>query len=132
MSETPPPPPAQPAASSEAEARNTAKLAHILNGFFPLLGGLIMWLTGKDKSAYVDDQGKEATNFGILLVAAQIVAYIVYGVGTAVTLGFGALILWILPLGVWIWGIVMGFKGGSASEKGEMFRYPWNPLRLIK
>ncbi len=130
MSETPPPPPAQP--YSDADARNTAKLAHILNGFFPLLGGLIMWLTAKDKSAYVDEQGKEATNFGILLVAAQFAAWIVYGIGTVVTLGFGALILWILPLGVWIWGIVMGFKGGSACEKGESFHYPWNPLRLIK
>ncbi len=130
MTETPPPAPAAP--MSQAEERNQAKLAHILNGVFPLLGGLIFWLIGKDRSAYVDDQGKEATNFGILLVAGQIAAYIVYGIGTAVTLGFGAFILWVLPLGVWIWGLVMGFKGGSAADKGEMFRYPWNPLRLIK
>jgi uncharacterized protein len=124
------PPPAAPAASDPNE-RNTAKLAHILNGFFPLLGGLIMWLTGKDKSAFVDDQGKEATNFGILLVAAQIVANIVFLVGSTVTLGLGAFILWVLPLGVWIWGIVMGFKGGNAAETGAQFRYQWN-LRLIK
>ena len=119
-------------AASDAEARNTAKLAHILNGIFPLLGGLIMWLTGKDKSAYVDDQGKEATNFGILLAAGQIVGWIVYSILSVVTLGFGALIFWILPLGVWVWGVIQGFKGGAAAEKGEAFRYSWNPLRLIK
>jgi len=125
MSETPPPPPVQPAAPlSAADERNQAKLAHILNGFFPLLGGLIFWLIGKDRSAFIDDQGKEATNFGILLVAGQIIANILM----AVTLG----LLFILPLGVWIYGIVMGFKGGSAADKGENFRYSWNPLRLIK
>src|ERR1035437_7096781 len=100
MTETPPPAPAAP--MSQTEERNQAKLAHILNGFFPLLGGLIFWLMGKDRSAYVNDQGKEATNFGILLVAGQIVATILYIILTTITLGFGALIFWVLPLGVWI------------------------------
>jgi uncharacterized Tic20 family protein len=117
---------------SDAEARNQAKLAHILNGIFPLLGGLIFWLMGKDRSAYVDDQGKEATNFGILLVAGQIAGWIVYSILSVITLGIGALIFWLLPLAVWVWGVIQGFKGGSAAEKGEMFRYSWNPLRLIK
>lgn len=127
MTETP-----QVAPLSEAEARNQAKLAHIVNGFFPLLGGLIFWLIGKDKSPFVDDQGKEATNFGILLVAGQIAANILFSILTAVTLGFGALIFWVLPFGLWIYGIILGFKAGGAAEKGETFRYPWNPLRLIK
>ena len=52
MTETPPPAPAAP--MSQTEERNQAKLAHILNGFFPLLGGLIFWLMGKDRSAYVN------------------------------------------------------------------------------
>ena len=117
---------------SDAEARNQAKLAHILNGFFPLLGGLIFWLMGKDKSPFIDDQGKEAVNFGFTLVAAQIAAWILYTIGSVITLGFGALILWILPLGVWVYGIIQGFKAGGAAEKGENFRYSINPLRLIK
>ena len=77
-------------------------------------------------------QGKEATNFGILLVAGQIAANIVMAIGTAVTLGFGALILWILPLGVWVWGLFQGIKVGNIAATGQVARYSWNPLRLIK
>lgn len=120
-----------PVAANDQQA-NSAKLAHILNGIFPLVGGLILWLTSKDQGAFADDQGKEATNFGILLVAGQIAANIVMAIGTFITLGFGALILWILPLGVWVWGLIQGIKVGNIAATGQVARYSWNPLRLIK
>ncbi len=124
MTETPPPAAAAP--MSEAEERNQAKLAHILNGFFPLIGGLIFWLMGKDRSAFVDDQGKEAVNFGINLAIAQVIAWILASVL------FWLILPLLFPLAIWIYGVVMGFQGGNRAEKGESYRYSVCPLRLVK
>jgi len=115
----------------EAEERNQAKLLHIVNGFVPVLGGLIFWMTGKDRSTFVDDQGKEAVNFGISLAAAQIAIWIFSFIIAVVTLGLGSF-LFLLGIAVWIYGIVMGFQAGARAEQGEHYRYPINPLRLIK
>ena len=38
------------------------------------LGPLIIWLMKKDESAFVNDQGKEALNFQLTLLIAQVVA----------------------------------------------------------
>ncbi len=103
-------------AEISADDKNQAKIAHILNGFIPALGGLIIWLTSKDRGEFNDKHGKVATNFGITMVIAIFVADIV------AIASFG--ILFILPLGVWVYSIVMGFKGGGEAEKGNDFTYP--------
>ncbi len=126
MTETP----ATPAATGDG--RNDAKLTHIINGFFPLGGGLIFWLINKDKSTFADSQGKEAVNFGINVSLALIASWIIYTIISIVTFGIGALIMWILPLGVWVYAIIMGFKAGGEAEKGIEYRYPICPLRLVK
>jgi hypothetical protein len=108
-------------AMSESEERSQAKLAHIINGFFPLIGGLIFWLIGKDRSKFVDDQGKEALNFGINVAIALVISSILMLVLIGILLYFG----------VWIYSIVMGFQAGNAAEKGEKYRYPFCPLRLV-
>lgn len=105
-----------------AEDRNQAKILHIVNGFFPLIGGLIFWLIGKDKSSFIDDQGKEAVNFGINIA----IAYVIAGFLTLVFIGF-----LLYPL-IWLYAIIMGFIVGAKAEKGEMARYPFCPLRLVK
>ena len=118
-------------AMSEAEERNQAKLTHIINGFFPLIGGLIFWLIGKDRSTFVDDQGKEAVNFGINIAIANIAVWIIASIITVATLGLGS-VFYLLGLAVWIYSIVMGFQGGGQAEKGVKYRYPICPLRLVK
>jgi len=51
--------------------KNTSFLIHLsafLSFIFPfgsILGPLIMWSVNKDKSAYLDDNGKEAVNFNL-------------------------------------------------------------------
>jgi uncharacterized Tic20 family protein len=109
-------------AMSEAEERSQAKLTHIINGFFPLIGGLIFWLIGKDRSKFMDDQGKEALNFGINIAIALFISAFL----CLVIIGF------ILYPAVWIYSIVMGFQAGGKAEKGEMYRYSICPLRLVK
>ena len=132
MSETPPPPPAVPQAPlSESEAFSQAKLTHIVNGFFPLLGGLIFWLIYKDRSEFVDDQGKEATNFGIAVFAGFVVLNIAFFIiGIIIPVIF--LISWLVILAFWIYSIYMGFQAGNKAGVGERFRYPILPFRLIK
>ncbi len=128
MTDNPTPPAAAPSAADE---RSQAKLAHILNGFFPIIGGLIIWLTGKDRSAFIDDQGKEATNFGFTLAIGIFAGNIISWILGAI-IPFAFLILWVLPVGVWVFGIVQGFQAGNKAEQGESIRYQYNYTRFIK
>jgi hypothetical protein len=113
-------------AMSEAEERNQAKLTHIINGFFPLWGGLIFWLINKDRSKFMDDQGKEALNFGINIAIASFVAWTIAGIL------FILIIPLLLPLAVWGYSVWMGFQASAKAAKGELYRYPICPLRLVK
>lgn len=111
-----------------AEDRQQGMLAHLLNGIFPLVGGLIIWLIGKDKSKFVDTEGKEATNFGItavvIIVGLNIIGFITAFVGIGFLI-FG--LAWIAWVGVLIWGIIASQK----ANKGENYRYGLN-FRFIK
>ncbi len=103
------------------DARTMAMLAHLLAIPLAFLGPLLIWLIKKDQHPFVDDQGKEALNFNIMLA----IAYVACGLLTIVCIG--ALLL---PL-VWIVNIVFAILGGMAANRGEWYRYPFS-LRLIK
>ncbi|WP_159448386.1 DUF4870 domain-containing protein [Demequina sp. NBRC 110052] len=124
MSETPPPPPAapQPAAPmSPNDERMYVTLAHagiILFGFLP---PLIVWLIGKERSAFVDREAKEALNFSILIS-------IIYVVCTVTSF---LIIPLLIMLAAWIASIVFCIQGAMAANKGQDFRYPFN-WRIIK
>lgn len=133
---TPPSPQEQPteqpaAGASASDEHNQAKLAHLLNGFFPILGGLVIWLTGKDRSTFIDDQGKEATNFGFTLAIAIFAANIINWILSAI-IPFFFVIGWLLPVGVWVFGIIQGFQAGNKAQTGERVRYKFNYTRFIK
>ena len=100
-----------------------AMLAHLLAIFTWFLGPLIIWLTQKETSAFVDDQGKEALNFQITIG----LAYVAVGVATCVTLGLGS----ILAPVVGIVNLVFCILACVAANKGERYRYPF-AIRLIK
>lgn len=118
----PPPPPAQPAAPlSDSDARTYATIAHAGNIIFPAIAPLIMWLIGKDKSTFVDQESKEALNFGIFAVIVYIVSsflvFIIIGIFTWLAMAVIALIF--------------GIQGAMKANKGENYRYPIS-LRLVK
>jgi|SRR5680860_847736 len=122
MSEMPPPPPAQAAAPlSDSDARTYATIAHAGNIIFPAIAPLIMWLIGKDKSTFVDQESKEALNFGIFAVIVYIVSsflvFIIIGIFTWLAMAVIALIF--------------GIQGAMKANKGENYRYPIS-LRLVK
>ncbi|MGC4174949.1 DUF4870 domain-containing protein [Demequina sp.] len=124
-------PPATPGPLSEDDARTQAKLAHIINGFIPFVGGLVMWLIGKERSDFVDDQGKEATNFGIVVVLGWIILWIGGIVLGTVGPDFLGTLCWLAQLALWVFSFIMGINAGQAAGEGTRYRYSFLPVRII-
>ncbi len=111
-----------PAGGKSSPDENTmAMLAHILTMFTGFIGPLIIWLIKKDQSDFVDDQGKEALNFGISIVIYYFAAFL----SIFVLVGF------VLVPAVIIFAIVNIIRAAIAANKGERFRYPLC-IRIIK
>ncbi|HZJ40034.1 MAG TPA: DUF4870 domain-containing protein, partial [Demequina sp.] len=91
------------------------------NIIFPAVAPLIMWLIGKDKSTFVDQEAKEALNFGILAIAV----YVVSSILMFVLIGF---LTWAAMA---IVALIFGIQGAMKANKGESYRYPFS-LRLVK
>lgn len=108
---------------SETDEKTMSMLAHILGGVTFILGPLIIWLIKKDESPFVDDQGKEATNFQITILIGLVASFIL-GV---VTVGCATVIL--SPL-IWVVSLIFAILGGLEANKGVAYRYPF-ALRLI-
>ncbi len=126
-----PPAGTPPNGTVSSDERNLALLAHLsaLAGFLiPLgnvLGPLIVWLTQKEKSAFVADQGVEALNFQITMsiIGIVLVALAITIIGLIVAIPGG------LIVGV-AW-LVLTIVGGIKASSGERYRYPFN-WRLVQ
>ena len=93
--------------------RNYALAIHLspLAGlvFGPLIfAPLIPWLIKKDKSAFVDDHGREVVNFGISYLLLSL------------------LLFWtiVVPIALAIVAFVNFIRGAVAASNGQYFRYP--------
>ena len=102
------------------EERTLGMLAHLL-GVFWFIGPLIIWLIKKDQSPFVDDQGKEALNFQLTLLIADVI-----GIATS----FICIGLVILPI-VWAVRIIFCILGAVKAYQGVAYRYPF-AIRMIK
>ena len=91
------------------EDKQMAMFCH-LGGLLGIILPLILWITQKEKSSFIDEQGREAVNFGITMI----IAHMVIGL---VTCGFGLLIT--VPI-----GIIFHVMAGIAANRGEDYRYP--------
>lgn len=92
-------------------------------GFMPVLAfipGLAVYLVKKD-DAYVQDQAKEALNWGITVILLLIIGYIL----TVILIGF--LVIGIATLCHFLFCIM----GAVAASDGKAFRAPF-AIRLIK
>ncbi|PKQ26440.1 MAG: DUF4870 domain-containing protein [Actinobacteria bacterium HGW-Actinobacteria-4] len=92
-----------------SEDRTMAMLAHLSMILLGVIGPLIFWLIGKDKSEFQKDQTTEALNFSIIGTIASIV-----------TCGIAFIAV-----------IIFAIIGGLAANKGEAYRYPIN-WRIVK
>jgi len=104
---------------SETE-RNWAMLCHLsafAGFFFPfggIIGPLICWLTRKDESQWVDQNGKASLNFQMSLLLYMVLAvplcFIIVGFPIIVFLGFLKVVCIIIA--------------SVKASKGEEFKYP--------
>jgi uncharacterized Tic20 family protein len=115
------PPTYGPAPLSPSDERLWATLAHALPILTSFIAPLIIWLVFRERSRFVDDQGKEALNFQIFLA----IAYLVGVVTAFLVIGFFIL------LAAWILSIVFGIQGAIVAGRGEPYRYPLT-WRVIK
>ena len=106
---------------STPDENSMAMLAHLLALFTGFVGPLIIWLMKKDESDFVNEQGKEALNFGISLT----IYYSVAVPSLIVVIGF------LLLPAVGIFALVNIIRAAMAANKGERFRYPLC-IRFIK
>ena len=113
--------------AASRDERNLAMFAHLsaLAGLIFPAGGnviapLIVWLTQREKSAFVADQSLEALNFNLTVFLAEIVCAFLFIVGIGIILG--------LVLGiVWLVGTTLG---AIKASEGQRFRHRFI-LRLV-
>lgn len=103
------------------DAKTMGMLCHLLG--ITMIGTLIIWLIKKDDHPFIDQEGKEATNFQI----TALIAYVICSVLSVVTCGVGA----ILYLPVWVCVLIFCIMGAMKAKEGEAYRYPVN-IRFIK
>jgi uncharacterized protein len=104
---------------SETE-RNWSMLCHLAafaGFFFPfggIIGPLICWLSRKDESAWIDENGKASLNFQLSVLLYMVLTiplcFILIGIPIVIILGFLKVICIII--------------GSIKASKGETFRYP--------
>ena len=125
----PPPPPAAPAYAapvgeqplSQSDERLWAMLAHLSEFVLSIIGPiLIMVILGK-RSAFVDDQSKEALNFHITVLIALVVSFL------TIFIFIGVILVPVVAIGATVLAIIAAIK----SYNGELYRYPIN-IRFIK
>ncbi len=104
----------------QKDDQTLSMLGHILGGCCIFLAPLLLWLLKKDKSPFMDDQGKEALNFSITLVIGQAIAWAITQIPIL------GCVLFVLPVLVWTIGVIYGIIGGIESNKGVLYRYPFN------
>ncbi len=106
---------------SPSDERMWSLLSHLSGILFSFLGPLVIWLVFRERSTFVDNQGKEALNFQITLL----IGYFVSSVLMVVLIGF------LMIFAVIIAHLVLCIIAGLAAQRGESYRYPLT-LRLIK
>jgi uncharacterized Tic20 family protein len=103
-----------------ADEKNIVVLTHIGGTIFSFIPALIVWLLKKDDSPYIADQAREALNFQITVLIAQVISSILI----VILIGF------VLMGIIWLANILLCIIAAVAASKGEYYRYPF-ALRLI-
>jgi uncharacterized Tic20 family protein len=126
---------AQPASPGQASASSMdateekiyAMFCHLgaLSGFFAPFGNiivpLILWLTKRESSSFVDMHGKEAVNFQISLMLYSLVSAVLIFVLVGI----------FLLAGLCVFDLVTVIVGALKAKNGESFRYPLT-IRFIR
>ncbi|HEV2087130.1 MAG TPA: DUF4870 domain-containing protein [Cryptosporangiaceae bacterium] len=128
-----------PAGGSAADTKTWNMISHfggaagafVGGGLFGWVAPLISMMSKGNENPNVRMQAIQALNFQITWSIATAVAWIVYVCGSAITLGFGALILWVLPLTTVVIAIVFGIIAGVKANSGQPYNYPMS-IKMLK
>ncbi len=130
--EPPPPEPFERRAAEQGDTRTLAAFCHLgglvwLVGLPGVVGVLVPWLCGRDRSAFVDENGREALNFHLSLLVYELLL----GALAFVTCGLGALVAVPLVLVMTVAALVCSVLGALEASNGRTYRYPLT-LRLVR
>ena len=104
--------------ASATDDRGSAALIHLLGGIFGIVVAVIMWAVLKDRSAFVDAEGKKALNFQIWVAIGYVVSsFLMFAIVGFIT----------YPL-IWIASLVFGIKNYQAVSSGQESSYPALPV----
>lgn len=109
---------ATPPDSNEKMLATFSHLGSVIGGF---VLPLVIWLTQKDKSKFVEENAKEALNFQITLMLTFIVGAIL------MIIFIGILVI----IAAAICGLIFGIMGAVKANEGVVYKYPMN-IRFIK
>jgi uncharacterized Tic20 family protein len=123
--------PTAPVASApmpESEARTWAMLVHLIPaaaslisaGTVAFVASLVIWLMNRERSALVDQHGKQNLNLQLTLLIV-VVSGVVLGF---VTLLFGFVVTVPLMLAYWTYSLVISIVAGVKAKSGESYRIP--------
>jgi uncharacterized Tic20 family protein len=105
---------------SQSDERLWALLAHLSIFLLAIIAPIVILVVFGKRSSFVADNAKEALNFHITVVIAELVSFVLF----FVVIGFV-----LLPV-VIIGAMVLGVIAGLQAQQGENYRYPLT-LRLI-
>lgn len=119
----------------DAEVRSYATFTHIvpliahLGGpvVLPVIAAIVMWQIKKGESPFLDDHGREATNFQISMAIYAVILIpllILVTCGVALILAVPAAILLL------VLNIVGCVLAARAAHRGEYYRYPMS-IRIV-
>ncbi|MGV8876161.1 MAG: DUF4870 domain-containing protein [Rhodoglobus sp.] len=121
----------QPAARlTPAEDTQWASFAH-LGGIVGFLPALIIWLVFKERGSVTNTEGKEALNFQITILLAQIVAFIISTIVVAASFGLLFFLPGLLFFAIVIVSLIFSVLGFTTAQNHRGYRYPF-AIRFIK
>jgi len=108
----------------DAQTRQWAGLAH-LGGIIGALPSLIIWLVFRERSAFVNQEGKKALNFQITVL----IGYVAVAILNALFLP--PFIASLGNLAFWVVSLIFSIQGYQAVQRGQAYKYAFS-LDLIK
>jgi uncharacterized Tic20 family protein len=99
-------------------------LAHLVLPLVSIIAPIIIWVTKKETSRFLDDHGRECVNFQITLLIYSVVLPIAAAIIGAITCGVGAILLLPALALPYVLGLIGMIMGALAANRGEYYRYP--------
>jgi uncharacterized protein len=110
----------EPTSVISADDKNIVVVTHLAGILFSVFPALLVWLLKRNDNGYIAEQAREALNFQITMLIAQLVGWVL----AFILIGFVLLGL------IWLVNIVCCILAAVAASKGEHYRYPFT-LRLL-